>query len=143
MDINTSNECPREWNAATSFSIPLMVECYEYTTIDIFRMIYSRFPVEPSDHIAYHRILFNILEANIMPSNRNYFGNDMYWGTDLIKNNIVEKEAMERYVANEIIEKLTDRYINKPDVVVGYQNNNIVIKRGSGLKNKKGEKISE
>lgn len=126
MDIKNDNERPREWHATTSFSIPLMVEMYKFTTLEIFKMIYSRFPVEPSDHIAYHKILFKILEANIQPSNGNYFGNDMYWGFDLIRNNIVEKEAMERYVANEIIESLTNQYINKTDIVEEYLKNDIL-----------------
>lgn len=131
MDIKINNECPREWNATTSFSIPLRVEICEFTTLEIFKMIYSRPPVEPSDHIAYHKMLFKILEANIMPSNRNYFGNDMYWGFDLIRNNIVEKEAMERYVANEVIRSLTNRYIDKPDIVEEYLKNDIKVTEDS------------
>lgn len=127
MNIKNDNECPREWKASTSFSIPLRVEICEFTTLEIFKMIYSRFPVEPSDHVAYHKMLFDILEANIIPSNGNYFGNAMYWGFDLIRNNIVEKEAMERYVANEIIESLTNRYINKTDIVEEYLKNDIKV----------------
>lgn len=117
MNTQISHDRPRV--CTTSFSIPLMVEIYEYTTLEIFEMIYSRMPVEPSDHIAYHKILFNILEANIVPSNGNHFGNELYWGFDLIRNNIVKKEAMERYVANKVIKNLTDRYINNLDVVLG------------------------
>lgn len=131
MNIKINDEHPRKWKATTSFSIPLRVETYEFTTLEIFKMIYSRFPVEPSDHIAYHKILFKILEANIVPSNGNYFGNDMYWGFDLIRNNIVEKEAMERYVADEIIKNLTDRYINKPDIVSEYLKNDILVTEDS------------
>lgn len=131
MDIKINDERPREWKATTSFSIPLRVEMYEFTTLEIFKMIYSRFPVEPSDHIAYHKILFNILEANIVPSNGNYFGNDIYWGFDLIRNNIVEKEAMERYVANEIIKSLTNRYIDKTDIVDEYLKNDILVTEDS------------
>lgn len=127
MGIKINDERPREWNTTTSFSIPLRVEMCEFTTMEIFKMIYSRFPVEPSDHIAYHKILFKILEANIIPSNGNYFGNDMYWGFDLIRNNIVEKEAMERYVANEVIKSLTNRYIDKTDIVEEYLKNDIKV----------------
>lgn len=131
MGIKINHEHPREWITTTSFSIPLRVEICKFTTLEIFKMIYSRFPVEPSDHVAYHKILFDILEANIQPSNGNYFGNDMYWGFDLIRNNIVEKEAMERYVANEIIESLTNRYIDKTDIVEEYLKNDILVTEDS------------
>lgn len=142
MNIKFDNEHHREWKASTSFSIPLRVEMCEFTTLEIFEMIYSRFPVEPSDHAAYHKILFDILEANIQPSNGNYFGNDMYWGFDLIQNNIVEKEAMERYVANEIIDSLTNRHIDKPDIVEEYLKNDILVTE-DGLEKQESTKEAE
>lgn len=91
MEIKINDEYPKKWSATTSFSIQLRVEMCEFTTLEIFKIIYSRLPVEPSDCIAYHKILLKILKANIMPSNKNYVGDDMYWGFDLIRNNIVEK----------------------------------------------------
>ena len=118
MNIKFDNERPREWKASTLVTIPLIIETCEFTTLEIFKMIYSRFPVEPSDHVAYHKILFDILEANIIPSNKNYFGNDMYWGFDLIQNNIVEKEAIERYVADEIIKSFNVEEYLKNDILV-------------------------
>jgi hypothetical protein len=60
----------------------------------------------------------------------------MYWGFDLIRNNIVGKEAMERYVANEIIRSLTNRYIDKTDDVEEYLKNDIKVTEDSLEKQK-------